>query len=186
MFDLTPATEEMIRLVSAVRDDQLATATPCPDWTVADLLTHIHQFATVFTDNARKEPTHPAEELVDGWRVAIPQQFAELADAWRAESAWRGRVSAGGVEMDAADNAVVAIEELTVHGWDLAVAAGQQLRVDDAGLDQVDRFFELFAGPIDSGNGPFGPPIEVSESATRLARTIARTGRDPRWRNRES
>jgi len=85
--------------------------------TVADLLAHVHQFATVFTHNGRrKSQARPPEDLVDDWRVAIPDQLDELARAWRVDSAWRGRVSAGGVEMDAQDNAVVGIEELTMHG----------------------------------------------------------------------
>lgn len=119
MFDLGPAAEEMRRLVSGVGDDQLDCPTPCQDWTVADLLGHIHQFAAVFTHNGRKEQAQPPEELVDDWRETIPDQLHEMALAWREESAWQGRVSAGGIEMDAADNAVVGIEELTVHGWDL-------------------------------------------------------------------
>ena len=40
----------------------------------------------------------------------------------------RGRVSAGGVEMTGEENAVVAIEELVVHGWDVARASGQDFR----------------------------------------------------------
>ncbi len=181
MFDLGPAAEEMSRLVSGVRDDQLDYPTPCADWAVADLLAHVHQFATVFTDNALKEQPRPADGLVDDWRVAIPDQLNELASVWRDESAWQGRVSAGGVEMDAWDNAVVGIEELTVHGWDLAKATGQDLRIDDARLDQVDRFFDLFAPEAASGNGPFGPRAAAPENATRLERTIARTGRSPSW-----
>lgn len=175
MFDLGPAAEEMSRLVLGVRDDQLADPTPCHDWTVADLLAHVHQFATVFADNARKEETQPPEGLVEYWREAIPDQLDQLARAWREESAWRGRVSAGGVEMDAQDNAVVGIEELTVHGWDLARATGQALHVDDARLDQVDRLFDLF------GEEPFGPKASTPEGATRLEQTVARTGRDPLW-----
>jgi uncharacterized protein (TIGR03086 family) len=176
MFDLGPAATEMGRLVRGVRDDQLDHPTPCSEWTVAELLTHVHQFATVFTDNARKTQTRPPDGLVDDWREAIPGQLEDLADAWSQESAWHGRVSAGGVEMDAADNAVVAIEELTVHGWDLARATGQDLRTDDARLDQLDRFFELF------GEGPFGPAAPVPEGATRLEQTLALTGRDASWR----
>ncbi len=175
MFDLGPAAAEMGRLVSGVGDDKLDCPTPCSEWTVADLLTHIHQFSTVFAGNGRKEQARPPEDLVDDWRAAIPSRLEELADAWREESAWHGRVSAGGVEMDSADNAVVAIEELTMHGWDLARATGQDLHVDDARLDQVDRFFELF------GNEPFGPAARVPEGATRLEQTVARTGRDPSW-----
>jgi uncharacterized protein (TIGR03086 family) len=175
MIDLGPAAAELRTLVAGVGDAQLDNATPCHEWTVADLLAHVHQFATVFTHNARKEEVRPPEALVDGWRDAIPEQLDDLARAWRQESAWHGRVSAGGVEMDAADNAVVAIEELTVHGWDLARATGRHLRIDDASLDQVDRFFELF------GRGPFGPAVRAPQGATRLEQTLARTGRDPSW-----
>ena len=175
MFDLGPAVETMSGLVSGVRDDQLDQPTPCQEWTVADLLAHVHQFATVFTQNGRKEPGRPPEGLVEDWREAIPGQLDALDSAWREKSAWEGRVSAGGVEMDAPDNAVVAIEELTVHGWDLARATGQDLRIDNARLDQVDRFFELF------GEKPFGPAVDAPDGATRLERTVARTGRDPSW-----
>lgn len=179
MFDLGPAAQETSRLVTGVRDDQLDDPTPCSGWTVADLLVHVHQFATVFTHNARKEQARPPDELVDDWRVAIPAQLDELARAWRAESAWQGRVSAGGIEMDARDNAVVAIEELTVHGWDLARSTNQEFDVDDARLDQVDRFFELFAEQLPAGEGPFGPQAVAPAGATRLERCVARTGRDP-------
>lgn len=165
----------MTRLVTGVRSDQLDDPTPCSDWTVAALLSHIHQFAVVFTANARKEQARPPGTLVDAWREAIPDQLDDLARAWREESAWQGRVAAGGIEMDAADNAVVGIEELTVHGWDLARATGQDLHVGDACLDQVDLFFQLFGGR------PFGPPVAAPGRATRLEETVARTGRDPLW-----
>ena len=106
--------------------------TPCPEWTMADLLAHVHQFATVFTHNARQRQSRPPEDLVDDWRVAIPDQLDEPARAWRVDSAWQGRVSAGGVELGAQDNAVVGIEELTMQGWDLAGTTSQDLHVDDA------------------------------------------------------
>ena len=183
MFDLAPACAEMSRLVSGVAADQLVWPTPCADWTVAELLAHIHQFSTVFTDNAHKRPTRPPSTLVDDWRHAIPVQIDELAVAWRGDAAWQGRASAGGVEMDAPDNAVVAIEELTTHGWDLARATGQQFRTDDECLDQVDQFFVIFAPRTDEGEGPFGPTAEPADDASRLDRTIARTGRDPRWQS---
>jgi uncharacterized protein (TIGR03086 family) len=175
MFELGPAAAEMKRMVAGVRNDQLDDPTPCEDWTVTELLAHIHQFTTIFTCNARREPPQPAPGLVDDWRQAIPDKLDQLTSAWREESAWQGRVSAGGVEMAAPDNALVAVEELTVHGWDLSRATGQTLRVDDASLNLVDQFFELFGGR------PFGPPATVPDGATRLEQTIARTGRDPAW-----
>jgi uncharacterized protein (TIGR03086 family) len=174
----------MSRLVSGVRDDQLNYPNPCPEWTVADLLAHVHQFAVVFTHNARKKQARPPEDLVDDWRVAIPDQLDELARAWRETSAWQGRVSVGGVEMDAPDNAVVGIEELTVHGWDLARATSQDLRVDDARLDQVDEFFEVFAEQIAAGGGrsvrrQARPSVQRGSSAPSHARAATRRGRQP-------
>lgn len=107
MFELGPAADDMKRLVSGVSDDQLGNRTPCTEWTVSELLAHIHQFTTVFACNARKQPARPPDGLVDDWRQAIPDDLDDLATAWREESAWDGQVSAGGIEMNAPDNAVV-------------------------------------------------------------------------------
>lgn len=175
MFDLTQGTTAMSRLVSAVQDEQLGLRTPCSEWTVADLLAHIHQFSSVFAANAVKAAPNPPQSLVDDWRTAIPAALDDLATAWQDESAWHGKTSAGGVEMEAADNALVAMEELTVHGWDLARATGQEVSATDDQLDRVDSFLELFGG------APFGPAAESPADADRLARTVARTGRDPQW-----
>ena len=181
MFDLGPAAQEMNRIVAGVRDEQLDQPTPCQEWTVADLLAHLYQFATVFAHNARKEPVDRPPGLPDDWRTTIPRQVDDLAQAWRDESAWTGRVSAGGVEMDAADNAVVAMEELVLHGWDLSRATGQDLRFDDASLDKVDRFREVFAAPIASGQGPWGAAVVVPDNAARCDRLLGAAGRDPAW-----
>lgn len=55
------------------------------------------------------------------------------------------------------------------------------MRVDESGLDRVDRFLEILAGPIEAGQGPYGPAVAAPQGASRLERTVARTGRDPRW-----
>ena len=154
MFDLGPAAQEMSWLVAGVRDDQLGRPTPCTDWTITDLLAHVVQFTAVFTANARRQEPRPPDELMDDWRDALPRDLAELAHAWRKESAWHGRVRRG-----CRDGRVGQrrrrIEELTTHGWDLARATGQHLDVDDAQLDKVDRFLRdlrtadrLRSGPV--------------------------------------
>lgn len=181
MFDLSPQTAQMKQLVLGVRDDQLDLPTPCSDWTVAGLLAHIHQFASVFTTNARKQQPSPPAELDENWRQAIPTQLDDLAQAWQDDAAWTGQVSAGGVDMDAADNALVGSEELTLHGWDLARATGQQIAIDDAQLDRLDTFIAMFAPDGQPDNGPYGPTVAVGDGADRTERTLARTGRDPQW-----
>lgn len=185
MFDLGPAASEMSRLVQGVRDDQLDARTPCHDWRLEQLLQHVNGFTFAFTMNARKQrlpdgdPT--AGELPADWRSALPARLDELVAAWQDEAAWQGATSAGGIEMSAADNALVAVEELVLHGWDVARASGQDFRVDDASLDQVERFLEVFARPIESGQGPYGPPVPVPADRARWERVLGATGRDPHW-----
>jgi uncharacterized protein (TIGR03086 family) len=182
VFDLTPTADPVIAIVEGVRDDQLDAPTPCTDWTLRDLLAHVQQFATVFTCNARKTEVTWVDGLPEDWRTALPQQLAELARAWQEPSAWQGRVSAGGVEMSAEDNAVVAAEELVVHGWDLARATGQHLEPGSASLAHLERFLEVFAGPLASGKGPYGPAVPVPADAPRWDRLLGLAGRDPGWR----
>ena len=55
MHDLHPAARRLASLVEQVDDDQLGTATPCPDYTVGDLLDHIGGLAVAFTEAARKD-----------------------------------------------------------------------------------------------------------------------------------
>ena len=48
-LDFGPAATTMARLVTRVTDDQLTARTPCPDYTVADLVDHIGGLAFAFT-----------------------------------------------------------------------------------------------------------------------------------------
>jgi len=182
MFDFAPVAAEMSRLVVGVRDNQLDQPTPCPDWTVADLLAHIHQFARMFTATELKQPQQqPIHSLVADWRTAIPNQLDQLARAARQELAWQGRVSVGPIEMDAADHAVAGVYELTVHEWDLARATKQDLHVDDPELDHVERFFEVFPRGI-FGTDRTPDDGQAPDDATRLERMIVRAGRDLSWK----
>lgn len=66
--DLGPATRETARVVFDVDDDQLADRTPCPDYTVADLLDHIRGLAAAFAGAARKTASGAAPSP-DGSRL---------------------------------------------------------------------------------------------------------------------
>ena len=54
-LEFGPATHALAGVVAGVRDDQLGDPTPCPAYTVGDLVDHIGGLTIAFTAAARKE-----------------------------------------------------------------------------------------------------------------------------------
>jgi uncharacterized protein (TIGR03086 family) len=188
-LDFGPTTTALAALVRGVGDDQLDDPTPNDGRTVGDLLDHVAGLALAFTAAARKEeppgggnPSADAEALPDDWRTEIPARLATLAEAWRDPAAYEGATMAGPVKMPADGAALVALDEVTVHAWDLAVATGQQYDADPAAVEACARFVASFDAPRDGEL--FGPEVDVPDSATPLDRLIGATGRDPHWKAR--
>src|SRR5215218_1202125 len=134
--DLAPTATETARIVAAVRDDQLGDPTPCAGTPVAAMLHHLVGLTYAFRMAAEKTPlsgppSASADDLPDDWRTRIPDQLDALVTAWREPSAREGTASAGGVELPAPVMSMVALDEVLIHGWDLAVATGQEYQPDD-------------------------------------------------------
>ena len=186
-LDFGPATTTMARLVTGVRDDQLTAPTPCPDYTVADLVDHIRVLAFAFTESARKGDVPAGQgrgdgsRLETGWRDEIAAHLAELTGAWRDPAAYDGVTMAGPLEMPAEVAALVAMNEVVVHGWDLARSTGQRFDVDGGAAAACLGFVESFEAPADDEGGLFGPRVPVPADADVLVRLIGATGRDPSW-----
>lgn len=197
MIDLAPASLQLAALVAAVPDDALGRPTPCPDYTVADLLTHINGLAGAFAAAARKDmgpetssaPDPRADDLPRDWRSEIADRLGTFTDAWREPTAWDGMSRVGGVDLPAEVIALVGLNEVTVHAWDLARATGQPAPdPDPLLLEALMPMLQQFAsdGPP-SDDAPFGPPVPVADDASALDRVLGLTGRDPSWQpGRES
>lgn len=177
-LDLAPSTRELARVVRGIRDDQLGDPTPCPDYTVADLVDHVRGLTTAFTHAATKEP------LTDGAGDDLAVGLDRLAAAWAEPTAYDGVTMAGPIEMAAPQAALVALDEVVVHGWDLAAATGQPYAADPTAVAACTSFvagFEAPDGAADDGS-LFGPPVPVADDADPLSRLLGLTGRDPAWR----
>jgi uncharacterized protein (TIGR03086 family) len=190
-LDLAPAARRMAALVGGVSDGQLGGVTPCPAYTLGDLLDHVGGLAIAFTAAARKAdlpggsqgPSGDASRLEEGWRDRVTRDLDALAAAWADPGAWTGTAEAGGVEMPAEVAALVALDELVLHGWDVARASGQPYEVDPASLEAVHGFVAQFSGPgqEESRAGLFGPVVPVPDDAPLLDRVLGMAGRDPSW-----
>jgi len=188
-IDFGPATSAVARLVHGVRDDQLGNRTPCPAYTVADLLDHIGGLALAFRCSATREPLPgggapqaDGSRLESGWRDRIARDLGALADAWRDPAAYDGMTQAGPIEMPADVAALVALDEVVVHGWDLARATAQDYAPGEDAATAALAFATSFEAPADADDGGlFGPPVPVPADAPVLDRLVGATGRDPHW-----
>lgn len=184
-LDLEPATRRLTRLIDAVPEDALERPTPCGDWSVGDLLDHIHGAALAFTAAAVKSPLESAPQadaanLPSDWRFRIPAELQALAEAWRRPEAWQGMTRVGGVDLPGEVAAVVGLDELVVHGWDLARATGLPDRYDGPGLEAVHDTVAHFR--VSGVEGIFGPEVPVAPTEPLFDRTLGISGRDPSWR----
>jgi uncharacterized protein (TIGR03086 family) len=183
--DLAPAARRLTALLDGVRDDRLTAPTPCPDYTVADLLDHLFGLAGAFHDAATKTrgegaagaPRPSAADLPPDWRRSLPERLDALAAAWAVPAAWTGNTEAGGVTMPAEVMGVVALDELLLHGWDLARATGQDYACEPA---EAEAAIGLLSAAQGDG-GMFGPPVPVPADAPPLHRALGLGGRDPQW-----
>jgi uncharacterized protein (TIGR03086 family) len=191
MYDLTPATRMLASLVTKVDDAQLGAPTPCPEYTVGDLLDHIGGVALAFTSAARKEhgpnasppPLGERAHLGNDWRTRIPQDLAVLGDAWAEPDAWEGMTKIAGMEMPSRMVGTVGLNEVVAHGWDLARASSQSFQPDDNSIEGCLEFLVPMSQPgAENNRAPaFGPVVAVTDDNSALDRLVALTGRDPRW-----
>jgi uncharacterized protein (TIGR03086 family) len=134
-------------------------------------------------DIASQGPSGDASRLGDDWRTRIPGSLTRLAQAWREPEAWTGVTRSGGLDMPGEVAGLVALDELVIHGWDVARASGQAYECDRPSLEAVHGFVAQFSGPGQEAQreGLFGPVVEVPEDAPLLDRVLGLSGRQPRW-----
>jgi uncharacterized protein (TIGR03086 family) len=189
--DLGPAARQLADLVARVEDDELGKPTPCPAYTLGDLIEHVGGLALAFTAAANKDrnryaegaPPGDASRLDEDWRARIPRDLGALALAWRQPGAWEGMTRIAAMDTPAAMVGLVVADELVVHGWDVARATGQPYACEPELLDAAQSFLVQFASP-DAPAGPevaFGPSRPVPGDAPPLDRVVALAGRDPGW-----
>lgn len=111
--------------------------------------------------------------------MQAPAQSKALVAAWRDTAAWSGETEVGGVLAPAPRMAEFALDELVVHGWDLARATAQPY--DPAASDLAVLLGMLRDTPREGIPGLFGPVVDIPAEAPLLHRVLGLTGRDPVW-----
>ncbi|MFD6563507.1 TIGR03086 family metal-binding protein [Micromonospora profundi] len=179
---LAAAAPRTVGVVRGIADYQLDLPTPCREYVVSDLLNHLFEVVVNFQELAAKRPVEWAEKpdhLGDGWRDRFAVEADRLVAAWSDPSTLEG-VSPG-MGMPQAVVGGMALLDLTVHGWDLAVATGQSYQPAPEAVAALHALVEQL-GPTARKMGVFAdPPPTTVDDVTDLHRLLAQTGRTPAW-----
>ncbi|GDY32937.1 TIGR03086 family metal-binding protein [Gandjariella thermophila] len=186
MLDLGPAAGQLTTMLGNVTDEHLLAPTPCAEYRVADLLGHLMGLTMAFRWAAtRSTPTEEegqpgvsAAGLDPEWRHRLPVRLDLLVAAWRDPAAWTGVTEVGGVTLPGTTAGGFALNELVLHGWDLARATGQPFHCDPEVAEASLRFT---AAVVEQGFPAYGPPVDVPDDAPVVHRLLALAGRDPDW-----
>ena len=185
---LATALDGTSRLVAGVRDDQWNLPTPCPDWTVRQLVNHLVGGQRLVTRVLHGEPLPPPDQL--GRRAGEHQLGADPTGAYRTTAdemlaAFRvpgvldraHTIPAGTLPGPAVVH--IRIVEALVHGWDLAMATGQVPDFPDKLVEVELGLSRGLLARLPEGRHPFGPSQPVADDAPAIDRLAALLGRAP-------
>lgn len=161
-------------LAAAAPADRMGAPTPCSEYDVSTLLQHL--VTTVRRPRAIADGTDPmrfptvSADVPDGRGAQIyAAEAAELRTCWGGEQGAAlldrtVRVPWG--EASGRDALRGYLSETLVHGWDLAVATGQDPEADpdlaEAALAAARR---LVPAEFRGGGSPFAPPVPPADGA---------------------
>jgi uncharacterized protein (TIGR03086 family) len=168
LVTLVRALDQTTSAIADVRGDQLAWPTPCGEWDVATLISHLLDDMANFTRAAEgQDPDWAARPgpLPDDWRTAFSDANDQLVETWR-------QTSEAGIPPD------MATAEFAVHTWDLVRATGQDLRLDPHVAERALGFISTGLTPGTRGDA-FAPEVDVADDAPIHDRLAAFAGRDP-------
>jgi uncharacterized protein (TIGR03086 family) len=166
-------------LVDAIESAQWKLPTPCPDWTVRDVVNHLvlghRRFAAALTGGS---PPPPDADLLGSDPGTAYRASAEaMVAAFRADGALERPVVIPAGTLPGVVACELRVVEALVHGWDLARATGRPLAFPDDLVEQSIAFSEVQVGRIPADRTPFGPSEPVADDAPPLDRLAALLGR---------
>lgn len=187
-------------VIAGVRADQLCSPSPCFEYDVKGLLTHLvfvlNRVAALgrgdeaFAPNSMATAVEHVDWVAD-WQAAA----ARVEEAWSDDAKLTQKVVLPWATMTGAEMLAMYVSEITTHSWDVAKATGQHPEWDDAvcrlALDAMHRdlpmadrtpMWEEFKANAPANfqfDPPFANAVAVSSDAPLIEQLVAWTGRRP-------
>jgi uncharacterized protein (TIGR03086 family) len=167
-------------VLDGVTVDQLHHATPCEDWDVATLITHLLDSIRGFATRIGGTFESPSGDDLPSWRNAYRRGAQAILSAWEAPGATTRtyKLPMGDIPADG----VLAIQatEFLTHGWDLAKATDQVGRLDPALAEKALTMIRTMLPASARGAGQaFGEEVAVDPHAPAYNRLAGFLGRRP-------
>jgi uncharacterized protein (TIGR03086 family) len=182
---LSGVLEKTADLVEGVSQADWEKSTPCPDYTVKDLVGHMVGWSGSFdaaanggTPNGDPAAYEVTDKSVAEFRLAV----TSIIGGWRDNGTEREVSLIGDSAMPAQMVFDMTLMEYLAHGWDLAIGSGQPVPyTEDEAQNVLDR---ARRGPManDEYRGedkPFGHIVDVPDSAPAIDRFAGFMGRRP-------
>lgn len=177
--DLDRATAVVAVIVDRVRDDQLEQATACSEWNVREVVNHLVHGALKAAAWVT-ECAEPAEE--DHLGADVRGRFEVTAEEVRVLFRERGfldrTIETPLGPLPGAMLVASRVNELLVHGWDIADATGQSTDLDPELAEQaLARWTTHLGNGPRPEDGPFAAAQQPRQNATAADRLAAFLGR---------
>lgn len=149
-------------MVEQVRPDQRSAPTPCREWDVDALVTHM-MGGTAYLRGALGLGADPGDTGDGDYRAAV----SRCVEALRVPGALERRcVSPAGFEWSVGEATAGTAMDQVVHTWDLAVAIGGDRRLDPELVDAVVAMFLPQMPEIGRTAGIVGPEVPMPDAST--------------------
>ncbi|MCY0903550.1 TIGR03086 family metal-binding protein [Arthrobacter sp. H14-L1] len=183
---LASSLADISELVEGIRDNQWDLPTPCTQWSVYELVSHLSAGNQLFAyalagDPAVAAPSAAplAADLPPGQRAAAHRDsVTALLAAFNSPGALERVVVVPFGSVPGLIALHLRLVEALVHGWDLAHAVGVRPPFDQELAEQELAFTEMRLADVPPERSPFGPPRPVAQDASALDRLAACLGRD--------
>jgi uncharacterized protein (TIGR03086 family) len=178
---LAAAYEHTKKLAAGLDPARLGTPTPCAGWDVQAALNHLVGAMWMFTmvNQGQTAGEDAGGVIADNAASAVTAAADANLASWCQPNAFEGERTYPFGTFPAAAAALVNLEEVVVHDWDIAKATGQTLTLDDQITTMVYEFCRSI--PLDTfrAHGAFGPEVPAAATAPILDRLVALLGRQP-------
>jgi uncharacterized protein (TIGR03086 family) len=182
-------------VVAAIEPAAWDGRSPCRRWSVRQVGNHMIGMVGLATRAATGPALDPAdtqpdklEHLAHTERLGADPAAAVRALGERCVTAFsepgileRVTPGKGGADTPGSVHALMCLNELLTHGWDLASGGGVDYAPDAEVVAAVREFAATVVGPEARSLGMFGPPVTVGPDADTLTAHLGHVGRRSPW-----